>query len=438
MRKLALATIGAAALVAFLVAAVTRGGPDPATASSHREAPLISEDPSADNTDLYAFVSPDKPDTFTVVSNWIPGEDPAAGPNWYTFSPTARYNIFLDRNGDGKADVSYRFRFTRPAGQFFLGNTVQQYTVTRVVGGKSSVVAQGETPPDNIGPRSTPNYRQLAASKVFPLSSGGVVFAGQRDDGFFGDIGDIFDLVAIRKGIGNEGGGRDFFAGYAVHSIALQLPIADVDTSSHVIGVWSSTDRQVTRVAKWRGQKVVSTPWQQVSRLGNPLVNEVIIPTTRKDEWNGLGPSQESRFAPYYRKPILAAVINQLYHLNIKEDGRDDLVQVLLTGVPKLNNTGTTLADELRLNLAVKPTAGICQGNRMGVLGGDLAGYPNGRRFEDDVIDIDEQVVAGALIGTKIPLGDGVNGDDRGCLASFPYESDPQSGADNTKGQQKP
>jgi hypothetical protein len=438
MRKLALATIGAATLVAFLVAAVTRGGPDAATASSHREAPLISEDPSADNTDLYAFVSPDKPDTFTIVSNWIPGEDPAAGPNWYTFSPTARYNIFVDRTGDGKADVTYRFRFTRPAGQFFLGNTVQPYTVTRVAGGKASVVAQGETPPDNIGPRSTPNYRQLAAAKVSPLSSGGVVFAGQRDDGFFGDVGDIFDLVAIRKGIGNEGGGRDFFAGYAVHTIALQLPIADVDTSSHVIGIWSSTDRQVTKVTKWRGQKVVSNPWQQVSRLGNPLVNEVIIPTTLKDEWNRLGPSQESRFAQYYRKPILAAVINQLYHLNIKEDNRDDLVQILLTGVPKLNNTGTTLADELRLNLSIKPTAGVCQGNRMGVLGGDLAGYPNGRRLEDDVIDIDEQAVAGALIGTKIPLGDGVNGDDRGCLASFPYQSDPQSGADNTKGQQKP
>jgi Domain of unknown function (DUF4331) len=438
MRKLAFVLLAAAATAALLTALATRGSTPAAQASSHREAPLISEDPSADNTDLYAFVSPDKPDTFTILSNVIPGEDPAAGPNWYTFSPTARYNVFIDRTGDGRADVTYRFRFTRPAGQFFLGNTVQGYTVTRVVDGKASVVAQGETPPNNIGPRSTPNYRQLAASKVLPLQSGGVVFAGQRDDPFFGDIGDIFDLVAIRKGIGNEGGGRDFFAGYAVHTIGLQLPIADVDTSNHVIGVWSSTDRQVTKVTTWRGVKQVTTPWQQVSRLGNPLVNEVIIPTTAKDEWNRLGPSQESRFAQYYRKPILAAVINQLYKLGIKEDGRDDLVQVLLTGVPQLNNTGTKLADELRLNLSIKPTAGVCQGNRLGVLGGDLAGWPNGRRLEDDVIDIAEQAVAGALIGTKIPLGDGVNGDDRACLASFPYAADPQSGADNTKGQQKP
>jgi len=440
MRKLALALIGAAALAAFLVAALTRGGPDAATASSHREAPLISEDPSADNTDLYAFVSPDKPDTFTIVSNWIPGEDPAAGPNWYTFSPSARYNIYLDRNGDGKADVTYRLRFTRPAGQFFLGNTVQHYTVTRIAGGRSTVVAQGETPPDNIGPRSTPNYRQLAASKVFPLSSGGLVFAGQRDDAFFGDVGDIFDLVAIRKGIGNEGGGKDFFAGYAVHTVALQLPIAGVDTANHVIGVWSTTDRPVAKVetSKRRTRKQVETDWQQVSRLGNPLVNEVIIPTTEKDLWNRLSPSQESRFADHYRSPILAAVINQLYHLGIKETGRDDLVQVLLTGVPNLNNTGTKLADELRLNLSIKPTAGVCQGNRMGVLGGDLAGWPNGRRLEDDVIDIAEQAVAGALIGTKIPLGDGVNAGDKPCLSSFPYEADPASGADNTKGQQQP
>jgi uncharacterized protein DUF4331 len=440
MRKLALALIGAAALVAFLVAAVTRGGPDAATASSHREAPLISEDPSADNTDLYAFVSPDKPDTFTIVSNWIPGEDPAAGPNWYTFSPSARYNIYLDRNGDGKADVTYRLRFTRPPGQFFLGNTVQQYTVTRIAGGRSTVVAQGETPPDNIGPRSTPNYRALAASKVFPLSGGGLVFAGQRDDAFFGDIGDIFDLVAIRKGIGNEGGGKDFFAGYAVHTVALQLPIASVDTANHVIGVWSSTDRPVAKVetSKRRTSKQVETDWQQVSRLGNPLVNEVVIPTNEKDLWNRLSPSQDGRFADHFRNPILAAVINQLYHLGIKETGRDDLVQVLLTGVPNLNNTGTKLADELRLNLSIKPTAGVCQGNRMGVLGGDLAGWPNGRRLEDDVIDIAEQAVAGALIGTKIPLGDGVNAGDKPCLSSFPYEADPAAGADNTKGQQQP
>src|SRR2546421_10352125 len=251
MKKFILLLVAAGAAAAAVAVALARGpAPQAGNASSHREAPLISEDPSADNTDLYAFRSPDKPDTFTIVSNWIPGEDPAAGPNYYTFSPSARYAIAIDRNGDGVADVTYRLRFTRKPGQFFLGDTVQGYTVTRIAGGRSTVVAHGETPPDNIGPRSTPNYRALAASKVVSLDGGGSVFAGQRDDPFFGDIGDVFDLVAIRKGVGNAGGGKDFFAGYAVHTITLQLPIADYDTTSHVIGVWSSTDRQVVTLGK--------------------------------------------------------------------------------------------------------------------------------------------------------------------------------------------
>src|SRR5881392_1378235 len=132
MRKLALVLLAAAASSALVAFAATRGGgPGAATASSHREAPLISQDPTADNTDLYAFVSPDKPDTATIVANWIPGEDPAAGPNYYTFSPTARYDIYIDKNGDGVPDTTYRFRFANQPSQFFLGNTVQSYTVTK-------------------------------------------------------------------------------------------------------------------------------------------------------------------------------------------------------------------------------------------------------------------------------------------------------------------
>src|SRR5919199_4711379 len=234
MKKVILLLVVAGAAAAAVAVALARGSsPQPAAASSHREAPLISDDPTADNTDLYAFRSPDRPDTFTIVSNWLPGEDPAAGPNYYTFSPTARYGIAIDRNGDGVADVTYRVRFQRRVGQLFLGDTVQPYTVTRIESGKATVVARGETPPDNIGPRSTPGYHSLALSKVTALDGGGVVFAGQRDDAFFGDVGDIFDLLAIRKGVGNAGGGKDFFAGYAVHTVALQLPIADYDTASH-------------------------------------------------------------------------------------------------------------------------------------------------------------------------------------------------------------
>src|SRR3989440_7283307 len=160
MRKGLLLVLAFGAAVLVVVAAVARGpAPDAARASSHREAPLISQDPTADNTDLYAFVSPDKPDTATIVSNWIPGEDPAAGPNYFTFSPSARYDVYVDKNGDAKPDLTYYFRFKNQPSQFFLGNTQQSYTVTKVVGGKSTVVGSGLlTPPANIGPRSTPNY----------------------------------------------------------------------------------------------------------------------------------------------------------------------------------------------------------------------------------------------------------------------------------------
>src|SRR6266545_2015543 len=225
-----LAVVGAVLAALF----VARLAPGSSNASSHREAPLISEDPSADNTDLYAFVSPDKPDTATIVSNWIPGEDPAAGPNYYTFSPSARYDIYVDKNGDGKPDVTYYFRFRNQPSQFFLGNTQQSYTVTKVVGGKSTVVGSGLlTPPANIGPRSTPNYADLAAKGVHALSDGATVFAGQRDDAFFGDVGAIFDLVAIRYGTGATGGGKDFLAGYGVHAIALQIPKSQLDNGGN-------------------------------------------------------------------------------------------------------------------------------------------------------------------------------------------------------------
>jgi hypothetical protein len=433
MRKLTLALAATVLVTLAVVAAVLRGpGPQSANASSHREAPLIADDPTADNTDLYAFRSPDSPDNLTIISNVIPGEDPAAGPNYYTFSPTARYDIYVDRNGDGRSDVSYYFQFQRKAGQFFLGDTQQPYTVTRVVGkGRPQIVARGTTPPDNIGPRSTPNYHDVAMKGVTSLAGGGQVFAGQRDDPFFGDIGAIFDLVAIRKGTGATGGGKDFLAGYAVHSFALQVPISQLDTPSHTIGVWTAVDRRSTSVEGKAGK------WVQVSRLGEPLINEVVIPTSEKDLWNRLTPADDKRFVKYYKTPILAAVINKLYSLGVPETNRDDLVQVLLTGIPKVTFTGNTPADELRINLAV-PVTPAAQVSRLGVLGGDNQGWPNGRRPSDDVIDIAEQAVGGFLLGKKLPLGDGVDGNDVPALSSFPYEADPFSGFDNTKGQQKP
>jgi hypothetical protein len=450
MRKAAFILAALAAAVAVVAGFAARGsGPTAATASSHREAPLISEDPSADNTDTYAFRSPDKPDTVTIISNWIPGEDPAAGPNWYTFSPSARYDVYADKNGDGKPDVTWRFRFKNQAPVAFLQNTAQSYTVTRVDGkGAGRVVGSGLlTPPDNIGSRSTPNYHALAAAGVHDLSDGATVFAGQRDDGFFGDVGAIFDLVAIRAGTGASGGGKDFFAGYAVHTVALQVPLSQLDNGgNHVVGIWSATDRPVVtaQLASWRGQKFVkkTTAWRQVSRLGNPLINEVLIPTQLKDKWNATTPDKDKQFEQYYSSSILAKLLNQLYPQfgPFQETNRADLVSVLLTGLkePNLNYTGATLADEIRLNLAIAPTASVGKGNRLGVVGGDLAGYPNGRRLEDDVIDISERAIGGALIGHSLPLGDGVDANDVPYMSSFPYEADSFSGYDNTKGQQKP
>lgn len=428
-RKITALVVGGLVAAAATVGAITLG-PGNGTASSHREAPLIAEDPSADLTDLYAFRSPDRPNTVTVLADVIPGEDPAAGPNWYTFSPNARYNLMIDTNGDARPNVTYRFQFRTKTGPFFLGDTAQPFTVTRVVGGKSTVVARGTTPPNNIGPRSTPNYRSLAAKGVVPLAGGGQAFAGQRDDPFFGDIGAIFDLVAIRKGTGNMGGGKDFFAGYGVHTFGVQVPIADLKAKNGIIGVWSSVDRRkvTTRTTSGASSKGA---WIQVNRLANPLVNEVIIPTGLKDQWNGLVPWKEGRFRQYYDSPILAAVINKLYKLGAPEKNRDDLVSVLLTGVPELNFTSPRLAELLRLNLNVPVTKNP---NRLGVLAGDTQGWPNGRRLGDDVIDIAEQAVGGFLKGTKLPLGDGVDADDRKLLPSFPYIADPQAGFDDTKG----
>ena len=428
MRKeaLAAAAVSVAGLAA-LAAAVIGSGPSAGTASSHREAPLIAEDPSADNTDLYAFRSPDKPGTVTIIANWIPGEDPAAGPNYYTFSPAAKYKINIDRTGDARPDLVYEFRFNRTAGPAFLGNTVQSWSMWR----NKKLFARGKTPPNNIGPRSTPNYRSLVESSIV-RKDGISIFAGQRDDAFFGDIGAIFDLLAFRKGTGANGGGKDFFAGYAVHAIALQIPISELNAKNSTIGVYASTERPNVTV---NGK--LKRGWTQVSRLGNPLVNEVVVPTAFKDEWNRSAPVNDKQFAGPVVTPILAKLMNDLYKLNAPETNRDDLVAVFGTGVKGLNFTGDTVADLLRLNYSI-PVTPKDKVNRLGVIGGDNGGFPNGRRLGDDVVDAAERVMAGFLKGNKVELGDGVNAGDVAALDSFPYQADPPQGFANSKGQQKP
>jgi hypothetical protein len=396
--------------------------------SSHREAPEISKDPVADNTDVYAFVSPDRPDTVTIISNYIPGEAPAGGPNFYEFGDDVLYSIFIDNNGDAKPDIVYQFRFANEVRNpdTFLYNTGpinslddpnwnrrQFYSVSRVEGRKGSLLGDHlPSPPCNIGPRSTPDYASLAAAAVQTLPSGEKVFCGQRNDGFFVDLGAIFDLGDIRP-ILNMVPSVDTLKTANVHTIAVQVPITrltrdgkaptSVTSANAVLGIWAGAARRKVRMTDGNDHGGAG-PWVQVSRLGNPLFNEVIVPMGDKDEWNAVDPIDDDDFAKYVKQPELAKLLPVLYpgffdnlaHLTAE---RVDLVAILLTGLPAgivpgfQNFTGPSPADMLRLNVAVPPTTS--NPNALGILGGDLAGFPNGRRVFDDAVTIELRAIAG-------------------------------------------
>jgi hypothetical protein len=464
------------ALVASVAAAAGAGGIVTAlsTGSSHREAPLTALDPTGDDTDVYAFTADDAPGALTVVANWIPFEDPAGGPNFYRFDDRASYYINIDNGGDGEPDVRYRFRFhtkVRNPDSFLYAlpgvssildpklNVVQTYDVVRETyrGGKevaARVVARKlPTAPNNVGPKTIPDYAAVAAQANRTINGGGKVFAGQVDDPFFVDLGTAFDAINIRKGTGNQGGGRDDLAGYNVHSIVLQVPeadvtrdgkpVADAKAANAVVGVWSSTERprvQVTGVAARAAKKTKKVKRAagdgdvQVSRLGNPLVNEVVIPLGKKDFFNATQPSDDLKnFGRYVLSPELAKVLNILYPgLNVPETDRTDIVQALLTGIPGLTEIAPKAppTDTLKVNLGVAPTA---TPNRFGVLAGDTGGFPNGRRLGDDVTDIELRVIGGFLKGNKLPLGDGVDGNDVPFRTAFPYVALPHGGFDGAQ-----
>jgi hypothetical protein len=455
--------------------------------SSHREAPEISKDPVADSTDVYAFVSPDRPNTVTLIANYIPLQEPAGGPNFYSFGDDVLYEINVDNDGDGQRDVTFQFRFqTRlqdPA--TFLYNTGpilslnspnwnsrQFYTVTRIVHGQSQVLATGlACPPCNIGPLSTPKYAQLAEEAVHDIPGGIKVFAGQRAEGFYVDLGAIFDLANLRpfEQLHAQFGmhvftkpapGVNATAKVNVHSIAIQIPTSALVSGKHgkeadagsVIGVWTTASRQ--RVQLWdadRAENVSSGPFRQVSRLGNPLVNEVLIPLGRKDQWNAQPPSDDKQFASFVTHPELAALLPVLYpgvfpnlaKLVAAGTARADLEAILLTGIPAgivpgfQNFTGPVLADMLRLNTAIAPSA---KPNELGIIGGDLAGFPNGRRVFDDVVTIELRAIAGAtfpLVNKSFTpdaaagaITDGLTASSvpSGFLRTFPYLGVPYSG----------
>jgi len=419
-----------------------------------------------------------RPDTVTFVANYIPLQDPAGGPNFNSFGDDVLYSINVDNKGDGEDHIQYQFRFktTIRNGKTFLyntgpigslddpnWNTPQTYSITRIENGRRTRIAENvPTPPDNIGPRSTPNYPALATSAVTTLHGvhgDGQVFAGQRDDPFFVDLGSIFDLAGLRPfnsfhviPLANEPG-RDNLQGLNVHSIVLQVPISDV-TADHklhtdktdakaVIGVYASASRQKITVLDDDGTDGTFGDFVQVSRLGEPLINEVIIPLGLKDRWNRRDPADDNSFVLNYRNPELAGLINVLYPAlaDAPTTGRDDLVAVLLTGIPGVNflATGGTKSDLLRLNTAIPPTT-TEPINRLGALAGQFDGFPNGRRLADDVVDIELRAVAcgyGPILHAALGLcdlspndliGDGVDRNDVAFQSAFPYVADPHQG----------
>ena len=456
--------------------------------SSHREAPEISRDPVADNTDTYAFVSPDKPGSVTVITNYVPLEDPPGGPNFFEFGDDVRYSIYVDNDGDGRPEIEYQFRFkTRLRNpDTFLYNTGQItslkspnwnrrqfYDVVLVNrrNGKAKVLGRDlASPPCNIGPRSTPNYPKLANAAVHHLPSGETVFAGQRNEGFYVDLGSIFDLGDLRP-LQNlhliatsPAMGVDATATLNVHTIAIQIPIRKL-TRDHsvpkdrmsgkaVVGIWGAASRRKTRVIdKANDEFTESGPWVQVSRLGNPLFNEVIVPMGEKDKWNATHPAADKAFAKYVEHPELARLLPVLYpdvfpRLAKLKAKRADLVAILLTGIPKgivpgfQNYTGSVLADMLRLNVAIPPTKS--KPSTLGVLGGDAAGFPNGRRVFDDIVNIELQAVAGLTYPLVNPsykpddaaakLTQGLTPGSGRYQATFPYLGTPHDGFDTPSG----
>ena len=472
--------------VALCVVALWTGG---ALAASHREAPLIAQDPTADNTDFYMFRSWTNPSNVVFILNAIPLQEPGGGPNYYNFGDDVLYRINIDTDADGVDDLVYEVRFktqfrgplaslelpladvalppiTALDGAGSEGLMLRQsYTVTQVRGtvrvdlGTRTMYAV----PSNVGPLTMPDYEALAAQGIYPLANGGKVFAGQRGESFYIDLGAAFDTLNLRRTPpiltaaedANDAinpFGNNLLSGYNVSTIAIEVPIGSVTGNRDaIIGAYASTARQKVRVLPSKqamrrmpggnDDDIQAGPFMQVSRLGNPLVNELVIGTDQKDRWNTSEPSDEAQFLNFYLNSRLATAMNLRFGTSFPTTNRTDLVNALLK-YPSQPQTGTCgahdCAELLRLNLAVAPTA-PAQQKRLGVLAGDNAGWPNGRRPNDDVTDIALRVVAGFLLnpsGTPA-LGDGVNfnigaeGSNltaNGIYTVFPYLPTPHDG----------
>ncbi len=442
------------ALVAAGMAVAGTGlalGPGLGGASSHREAPLTAANPLSDNTDTYAFVSPDKPDTVTLIANWIPFQDPSGGPNFYPWGADGyRYNIKVDNNGDAKPDITYRWTFKnedkRGTSTFLYNNGAvnsfndptllfkQTYKLEAIdaAGTATTLVDNGKVAPSRVGDASMPNYAALRDEAITPVQGdGGSSFVGQADDPFFLDLR-VFDLL---YGGDLSEVGNDTLTGYNVNAIALQVPVSKITQGgdgSGIIGVWSTTDQQTFTLAA--GKATPGGEFVQVSRLGMPLVNEVVVPAGLKDAFNNLPPEMDASVQAVVDKvndPEVPKLIEAIYKIPAPTAPRDDIFSIFLTGVEGLNKPPMVKpAEMMRLNTKIAPAA---KPNRLGVLAKDTAGFPNGRRLIDDVVDIEIQALEGAVRTGKIvePLaaGDGVNENDLRFGSTFPYLALPHSGS---------
>ncbi|HEU0022044.1 MAG TPA: DUF4331 domain-containing protein [Dehalococcoidia bacterium] len=486
-----------------------------AGASSHNDAPLIAEDPAANNTDVYAFVSTEegRSDYVTLISNFIPMQDPGNGPTHSRFSDRVRYEIKVDVDGDAEADLTYQFKFKNnivngktflyntdaiglppypsdPTSQYQNLNVQQSYTLTEVVHQKKGdqegaadrdqkddhdqdgtygsndnagrreshvLVRNARVAPANVGPKSTPDYASLAEAAIHPLPGGGKVFVGPRDEGFYIDLMGFFDLVNLR----GPDQAVDTFDGFNVHTLALEIPkerFARGGDTDGIIGIWSSASRPKTTVLQKGGRPAkTSDGWVQVSRLGNPLVNELLMPLDRKDLFNATRPKDDAKnIADFIVNPgnsqsaaAIIPVLNRVTGCTPVND-RADLDLVLLKGIPAgtlglpgnqdtQREGGPVTGDLLRLNYNVAPAG---DPSPLGVLGGDVAGFPNGRRVGDDVADIFARAGAGAvlhLLGAidcpiSLEITDYVQHNDVPYLDSFPYLGTPHQGFSHQHG----
>jgi hypothetical protein len=452
-------------------------------ASSHREAPITALDRTADVTDWYAFVSYDHPDRVTMILNVDPFLEPSNGPNYFPFDPNVLYEMKIDNNRDGVEDITFQIRFKteiRQPGVFtgYVGGIAgippitaldgsgseglslrQTYTVTMIRNGIATDVTAGRkliAVPSNVGPRTMPDYASLFNQGIYDLGKGIRVFAGTVDDPFFIDLGAAFDSLNFRMGVGGvlspsvdaddiHNYAPDAVAGFNVNSIVLEVPttMLTVDGKLHgagdkeaVIGTYGSTSRQRLTVRRSPNPLMASGAFQQVQREGNSLINELIIGTGSKDRFSMDDPKNDGQFANYFLDPLLAHIFASI-GIPVPSAPRTDLLPLVQYMAPICPGCGPKdagpIADLLRLNTGIAPTP-VAKQKRLGFLAGDVAGYPNGRRLIDDVVDISARAVAGILLDPTrfgTPIGDGVQLNTEGYGTTFPYVLPANSGRDS-------